>query len=152
MAEDADENSVVYLPPSKVVEGLTKAGMPPDRMIDDEPQWFSDYGGSSLMDAYRAGYLQAVADQRLADGLVDLAPTAAAYFGAQSAGFSTCPVCTRTWEVTPHDDCMMPACGCFGTDASAANPARPCEGCGLRHAMDGRHFGFVCGFDPKAPT
>lgn len=28
----------------------------------------------------------------------------------------------------------MPACGCFGSDSSAANPVRPCEPCGLIHA------------------
>lgn len=27
----------------------------------------------------------------------------------------------------------MPSCGCYGHDASAANPNRPCELCGLTH-------------------
>lgn len=51
-----------------------------------------------------------------------------------NAGTSTCPICERVWLVTPRDDCMMPACGHFGTDSSAANPSRPCESCGLAHA------------------
>lgn len=50
------------------------------------------------------------------------------------AGVSTCPVCGRRWLVTPADDCMLPACGFYGYDASAANPARPCFDCGLKHA------------------
>ena len=52
------------------------------------------------------------------------------------AGTSTCPVCGRMWLVTPLDDCMLPACGCYGHDTSAANPARICEPCGLRHAFN----------------
>lgn len=50
-----------------------------------------------------------------------------------NAGESTCPICQRTWLVTPKDDCLMPACGCFGFDTSASNPSRPCETCGLTH-------------------
>jgi hypothetical protein len=50
-----------------------------------------------------------------------------------NAGESTCPICNRHWLVTPNDDCLLPACGCFGGDTSAANPARPCEACGLKH-------------------
>lgn len=50
------------------------------------------------------------------------------------AGKSTCPVCQLEWLVTPYADCLMPACGCFGFDSSEANPNRPCEDCGLKHA------------------
>lgn len=49
------------------------------------------------------------------------------------AGESTCPICGRVWTVTPLDDCLMPSCGCFGSDTSADNPARPCESCGIAH-------------------
>lgn len=52
-----------------------------------------------------------------------------------SAGTSTCPICRRTWTVTPHDDCLMPSCGCFGMDSSAANSHRPCQSCGVNHAL-----------------
>lgn len=52
-----------------------------------------------------------------------------------TAGESTCPVCSMTWTVTPARDCLMPSCGCFGDDFSAANPARPCESCGVSHAL-----------------
>lgn len=51
-----------------------------------------------------------------------------------NAGRSTCPICKREWLVTPFDDCMVPACGCYGTDTSAANPHRPCDDCGTSHA------------------
>jgi hypothetical protein len=51
-----------------------------------------------------------------------------------TAGTSTCPTCDRTWTVTPSDDCMVPACGCFGSDTSADNLTRPCDSCGTRHA------------------
>lgn len=53
---------------------------------------------------------------------------------ALDAGASTCPICQREWTVTPWDDCLVPACGCYGDDTSAANPARPCEPCGMNHA------------------
>jgi hypothetical protein len=53
-----------------------------------------------------------------------------------TAGESTCPICGITWRVTPQQDCLMPGCGCFGHDTTAANPARPCGPCGLRHAMN----------------
>lgn len=49
-----------------------------------------------------------------------------------NAGISTCPICKRTWLVTPWADCMLPACGCYGDDASTGD--RPCESCGLGHA------------------
>lgn len=52
-----------------------------------------------------------------------------------NAGMSTCPICHSTWLVTPARDCLVPACGCFGHDVSAANPSRPHYGCGLTHAM-----------------
>lgn len=51
-----------------------------------------------------------------------------------NAGDSTCPCCGKTWVVTPFADCLLPACGCFGSDASADNLERPCYPCGLRHA------------------
>jgi hypothetical protein len=50
------------------------------------------------------------------------------------AGASTCPICSRLWIVTPHDDCCLPACDCYGSDTSAANPNRPCYSCGVGHA------------------
>lgn len=52
------------------------------------------------------------------------------------AGHSTCPMCGRHWLVTPDDDCMIPACGCYGTDTGAQNPDRPCQACGLLHAWN----------------
>lgn len=67
------------------------------------------------------------------DGAV-LVPPADLYDGVPTAGESTCPVCSRTWTVTPFADCFMPACGCFGFDSSEANPNRPCESCGMSHA------------------
>ena len=51
------------------------------------------------------------------------------------AGISTCPICHKTWIVTIMRDCMLPACGCFGEDTSDNNPNRPCEHCGIQHAM-----------------
>lgn len=53
----------------------------------------------------------------------------------RNAGVSKCPICGTEWLVTPYRDCMMPRCGDFGTDSSAANPSRPCEPCGLKHAL-----------------
>jgi len=50
------------------------------------------------------------------------------------AGQSTCPMCSRHWTVTMWDDCMVPACGCYGDEVSATNPTRPCESCGISHA------------------
>jgi hypothetical protein len=50
------------------------------------------------------------------------------------AGISRCPMCGREWLVVPGDDCFLPACGCFGRDTSATNRARPCFGCGMKHA------------------
>lgn len=67
------------------------------------------------------------------DGAV-LIPPRDLYEGTPTAGESTCPMCGRAWTVTPFADCFMPACGCYGDDASAANPNRPCESCGLSHA------------------
>jgi hypothetical protein len=54
-----------------------------------------------------------------------------------NAGQSTCPICHKTWLVTPYADCMLPACGCYGDDTSANNPNRPCESCGIAHALSG---------------
>lgn len=55
-------------------------------------------------------------------------------------GMSTCPLCQRAWLVTPGDDCLLPACGCYGRDTSEANASRPCHACGFSHALscDGR--------------
>ena len=50
-------------------------------------------------------------------------------------GYSTCPICNRYWLITMFDDCMLPACGCYGNDVSADNPDRPCHSCGLKHAL-----------------
>lgn len=52
-----------------------------------------------------------------------------------TGGESTCPMCDTHWTVTPVRDCLMPACGCYGHDASPSNPHRPCHWCGLRHAI-----------------
>jgi hypothetical protein len=51
------------------------------------------------------------------------------------AGTSTCPICNRTWLVTPFDDCLLPDCGCYGFDTSPTNHTRPCEACGITHAF-----------------
>lgn len=56
-----------------------------------------------------------------------------------NAGASTCPLCKRHWLVKPEDDCFLPDCGCFGADASADNKDRPCQDCGIAHAV--RCFG-----------
>lgn len=53
-------------------------------------------------------------------------------------GETTCPICSRTFLVTPRDDCMMPACGCYGPTCSAMDREkkdRLCEACGVAHAM-----------------
>ena len=42
-----------------------------------------------------------------------------------------CPICTRVWTPTMFDDCLLPACGCFGTELDRATP---CNSCGLSHA------------------
>ena len=51
------------------------------------------------------------------------------------AGISTCPICGKQWLVTLYEDCMLPACGCYGDDTSENNPNRPCEICGIQHAL-----------------
>jgi hypothetical protein len=53
-----------------------------------------------------------------------------------TAGESICPICSVFWIVTPMRDCLMPACGCFGHDFSEANLSRPCEPCGIQHALN----------------
>ena len=63
-----------------------------------------------------------------------------------NAGQSTCPICHKTWLVTPYADCMLPACGCYGDDTSASNPNRPCEACGMAHAFSG-----CTGLTPREP-
>jgi hypothetical protein len=52
-----------------------------------------------------------------------------------NAGVSKCPICGREWLVTPMDDCMLPACGCYGSDTGPDNPNRPCHRCGTIHAF-----------------
>jgi hypothetical protein len=43
---------------------------------------------------------------------------------------NTCPICGRTFQVTPTDDYFIPACGCYAD----ADPGHfPCEECGLSH-------------------
>jgi hypothetical protein len=51
-------------------------------------------------------------------------------------GWSTCPSCLRTWQVTAKDDVLLPSCGCLGTDWSEANRWRSCLTCGLKHEQD----------------
>ena len=51
------------------------------------------------------------------------------------AGESTCPICNKTWLVTMRNDCLVPSCGCYGFGTGPENPNRPCERCGMRHAM-----------------
>jgi hypothetical protein len=43
-----------------------------------------------------------------------------------------CPSCGRVWTITRWDDCMVPACGCYGDDPWSGRA--PCESCGLSHA------------------
>ena len=43
---------------------------------------------------------------------------------------NTCPICERTFQVTPYDDIFIPACGCYD-DAEGGH--YPCEACGLPH-------------------
>lgn len=62
-------------------------------------------------------------------------------FAKMDAGISNCPICGRQWRVTPTDDCLMPECGCFGEDVTAKNPHRPCERCGIEHAVTAHRKG-----------
>jgi hypothetical protein len=48
----------------------------------------------------------------------------------ESAGECTCPVCDRTWTVTPYDDFSLPECGCF---AGQPEGKSPCKTCGEQH-------------------
>jgi hypothetical protein len=57
-------------------------------------------------------------------------------------GMSKYPVCGKEWLVTPFQDCMLPACGCYGDDVSEKNPSRPCERCGFHHAVTCPKMGF----------
>ena len=43
---------------------------------------------------------------------------------------NTCPICERTFTVTPSDDYLVPGCGCFD-EVEAGH--YPCESCGLKH-------------------
>ncbi len=56
--------------------------------------------------------------------------------GTVNGGRSRCPWCGRRWWVTPVDGCLLPACGCAGSDTTADNPYRPCHACGLDHALN----------------
>lgn len=67
-----------------------------------------------------------------------------------NAGMSKCPVCGREWLVTPLDDCMLPACGCFGQDVSENNPSRICESCGMTHAFTCAKMGAEAAFKDVA--
>jgi hypothetical protein len=51
------------------------------------------------------------------------------------AGRSRCPMCGLRWWVTPANDCLLPACGCYGNVTGPENPERPCHRCGLTHAV-----------------
>jgi len=53
----------------------------------------------------------------------------------RDGGESTCPICNRTWLVTMYEDCLLPACGCYGEDTGPDNQHRPCHSCGLEHAF-----------------
>ena len=44
-----------------------------------------------------------------------------------------CPICGRVWTPTMFDDCLLPACGCFGSELDRQTP---CEPCGLAHAWN----------------
>lgn len=57
----------------------------------------------------------------------------------QSYDVNRCPVCKRVHEVTPTDDVLLPACGCFGRDLESVDAA-PCEACGFAHIMRCDHF------------
>lgn len=43
---------------------------------------------------------------------------------------NTCPICGRTFKITPQDDILVPACGCYDT---APDGELPCEPCGISH-------------------
>lgn len=55
---------------------------------------------------------------------------------------NTCPICDRTFKVTPSDDYFIPACGCYD-DAEAGH--YPCEPCGMTHV-------YACLDNAKPPT
>lgn len=46
---------------------------------------------------------------------------------------NTCPICERTFEVTPWDDYFIPACGCY---AHLEEGGLLCETCGIAHAWN----------------
>lgn len=50
-------------------------------------------------------------------------------------GWSTCPICGKTWWVTPSRDCLVPVCGHYGEGTDASRHDRPCDACGLVHAL-----------------
>jgi hypothetical protein len=67
---------------------------------------------------------------------------------------NTCPICERTFTVTPSDDYFIPACGCYDD----AEPGHyPCESCGIPHvyacmdkgSMPERRFTAIVGSDEK---
>lgn len=41
-----------------------------------------------------------------------------------------CPLCSREFQVTPSDDVLIPACGCYD---AAPEGEYPCEDCGIAH-------------------
>jgi len=60
-------------------------------------------------------------------------------------GWSTCPICKRTWLVIGADDVWLPGCGAYGTDWHDGNRHRPCVPCGLAHERSCP----VCGLVPN---
>lgn len=44
-----------------------------------------------------------------------------------------CPLCDRIWTPTILDDCLLPGCGCYGTELDRDTP---CEKCGIAHAWN----------------
>lgn len=51
-------------------------------------------------------------------------------------GVSTCPICKKTWLVTPLNDCLLPSYGCYGSDTESSNKNRPCHNCGISHRVN----------------
>jgi hypothetical protein len=44
-----------------------------------------------------------------------------------------CPICQRVWVPSMFDDYCLPACGCYGEEATRDTP---CEPCGISHAWN----------------
>lgn len=83
-------------------------------------------------DVTRQSYKQL--EDRAASILGREMPSTFVEFQPMHKGKSACPICSREWTVTPLDDCLLPICGCYGSDTSADNPYRPCQDCGIKHA------------------